>query len=311
MKVKKPKFWDYKRPNILSYLLAPFTFPIILNNLFRKTNNTKNQNIKTICIGNIYIGGTAKTPLTIKLYNILKKLDYKVATIKKYYANQNDENKLLSRDTHFYNLNTRSNSLNKAIKDNIKVAIFDDGLQDKTINYDLSFVCFNNDSGIGNGFLIPAGPLRENLNSIKNYDGVFLNGNEEDTSHFKKLIEKYNANIKIFETYYLPTNIKEFDQSNGYLIFSGIGNPSTFKKTLTKHKLNIVKTIEFPDHYQYTKKDIEKIKLQAKHLNAKILTTEKDFVKITDLDCAEIKFLKVDLVIKQEDKLINFIESKL
>ena len=311
MRVKKPKFWDYNKPNFLSYLLLPLTFPIIINNFFKKKNNSKYQNIKTICIGNIYIGGTAKTPLTIKLYKILGNLGYKTATIKKYYKDQNDENKLLSNTTHLYNMATRVKSLNEAIKDKIKVAIFDDGLQDKTIDYDLCFVCFNNDSGIGNGFLIPAGPLRENLSNIKNYDGIFLNGNEEDTFEFKRLINSYNANIKIFETYYLPTNIEELDRSSRYLIFSGIGNPNTFQKTLTKHKFNVVKSIEFPDHYQYTKENIEKIKLQAKNLNAKILTTEKDYVKIEELDCTEINFLKVDLVIKKEEELINFIKLKL
>ena len=311
MRVKKPKFWDYNKPNFLSYLLLPLTFPIIINNFFKKKNNSKYQNIKTICIGNIYIGGTAKTPLAIKLYKILGNLGYKTATIKKYYKDQNDENKLLSNKTHLYNMDTRVKSLNEAIKDKIKVAIFDDGLQDKTIDYDLCFVCFNNDSGIGNGFLIPAGPLRENLSNIKNYDGIFLNGNEEDTFEFKRLINSYNTNIKIFETYYLPTNIEELDRSRRYLIFSGIGNPNTFQKTLTKHKFNVVKSIEFPDHYQYTKENIEKIKLQAKNLNAKILTTEKDYVKIVELDCTEINFLKVDLVIKKEEELINFIKLKL
>ena len=311
MKVKKPKFWDYKKPNFLSYLLLPLTFPIIINNLFGKKNNSKYQNVKTICIGNIYIGGTAKTPLTIKLYKILRNLGFEVATIKKYYEGQNDENKLLSNKTQLYNLATRTKSLNEAIKDRIKVAIFDDGLQDKTISYDLSFVCFNNDSNIGNGFLIPAGPLREKLSSIKHYDGIFLNGNEEDTSQFKELIKRYNTNIKIFEAYYLPTNIEELDRSSKYLIFSGIGNPNTFQKTLMKLKLNIAKSIEFPDHYQYTKKNIEEIQIQAKKLGAKILTTEKDYIKIAEFDCAEINFLKVDLVIKQEEELINFLKSKL
>ena len=311
MKVKKPKFWDYNKPNFLSYLLLPLTFPIIISNFFRKRNNIKNENIKTICIGNIYIGGTAKTPLTIKIYKILKSLDYKTATIKKYYNDQNDENRLLNNSTNLYNLKSRSNSLQQAINDRIEVAIFDDGLQDKSINYDLSFVCFNNDCGIGNGFLIPAGPLREKLSSIKNYDGVFLNGNEEDTSQFKKLIKKYNANIKIFETYYSPLNIDELDKSCKYLVFSGIGNPSTFEKTLKKHKLQIIKKIEFPDHYKYTEKDIKKIKLQAKNLDAKILTTEKDYVKITKFDFTEINFLKVDLFIKEKEELINFLNSRL
>ena len=73
IKLKKPKFWDYKKPNFLSYLLLPLTFFVIISNFFlnlRKKNNI-GLNLKKICIGNIYIGGTGKTPLSIKIYQIL------------------------------------------------------------------------------------------------------------------------------------------------------------------------------------------------------------------------------------------------
>ena len=77
MKVNKPKFWDLKKPNYISYLLLPFTLPIIINNFFlRFKKNIKYNDIKTICVGNIYVGGTAKTPLTIKLNQILKEVEF-------------------------------------------------------------------------------------------------------------------------------------------------------------------------------------------------------------------------------------------
>jgi len=85
MKLKKPKFWDYQSPNFLSYILLPLTFPVIINNflLNLKKNIKENHKPKKICIGNIYVGGTAKTPLTIKIYQILNNLNIKTATIKK------------------------------------------------------------------------------------------------------------------------------------------------------------------------------------------------------------------------------------
>jgi|TARA_B110001452_G_scaffold114347_1_gene94865 tetraacyldisaccharide 4'-kinase len=307
MKIKKPTFWDYKQPNFLSYLLLPFSLPIIINNLFLdlKKNEKKNQATKNICVGNIYIGGTAKTPLSIKIDQILKDLNFKTATIKKFYKDQADEQKILSKKTKLYCFKTRQKALNEAIKDEVEVAIFDDGLQDRSINYDLKFVCFNNITWIGNGLLIPAGPLREKLKSILKYDAIFLNGNDENTSKLKLEIRKYNKKIEIFETYYRPINIKEFDKNEKYLIFSGIGNPDSFKKTLIKNKLHIIKEFKFPDHHKYTFKDINKIKLAAKTLNAKILTTEKDYVKLpNDVD---IKFLEIELAIKQENRLINFL----
>ena len=311
MKLKKPKFWDYKRPNFISYLLLPFTFPLIINNFFLKfeKKNNINQKTKTICIGNIYVGGTAKTPLTIKIYQILTALNFKTATIKKFYANHIDEQKMLSEKTKLYCFKKRKIALNKAIKDDVDAVIFDDGLQDRSINYDLKFVCFNNIKGIGNGLLIPSGPLREKIKSITKYDAAFINGNEIDNSNLKFLIKKYNQNIKIFESYYKPTNINQFNNEQRYLIFSGIGNPEGFKDILIRNEFNIIEEIIFPDHYNYNQNEIDKIKLQAKNLNAKIITTEKDYSKINPDN--EIKFLQIELNIKNEIDLINYLKSNI
>lgn len=310
MKLKKPKFWDYQSPNFLSYILLPLTFPVIINNflLNLKKNIKENHKPKKICIGNIYVGGTAKTPLTIKIYQILNNLNIKTATIKKFYKNHYDEQKMLSEKTILYCEKTRIAALNKAIKDRVNVAIFDDGLQDKSINYDLRIVCFNNIKWIGNGFLIPAGPLREKINSISKYDLAFLNGNEKDNSNLKLLLKKYNANIEVFESNYKVLNIKQFNINEKYIIFSGIGNPDSFKQTLISNNIKITKEIIFPDHHNYTQKDIDYIRLQARQFNSKILTTEKDYTKIKSYKNDDIKYLKIELDIKNEDKLIDYLK---
>ena len=310
MKLKKPKFWDYQRPNLLSYFLLPLTLPIIINNLFLSLKkHTKKIKPKKICIGNIYIGGTAKTPLTIKIYQILNKLNIKTGTIKKFYKGHYDEQEMLSEKTKLYCEKSRIQALAKAIQDNIDVALFDDGLQDRSINYDLKIVCFNDLKLIGNGFLIPAGPLREKINSISKYDMAFINGNEVDNSKLKLLLKSYNANIEIFETNYKAINIKEFNINDEYMVFSGIGNPESFRQTLINNNIKITKEIIFPDHYNYTHKDIDQIKYQAKKLNLKILTTEKDYIKIKSIDNNDIRYLKVELDIKNEDRLINHLKK--
>jgi len=310
MKLKKPKFWDYQSPNFLSYILLPLTFPVIINNflLNLKKNIKENHKPKKICIGNIYVGGTAKTPLTIKIYQILNNLNIKTATIKKFYKNHYDEQKMLSEKTILYCEKTRIAALNKAIKDKVNVVIFDDGLQDKSINYDLRIVCFNNIKWIGNSFLIPAGPLREKINSISKYDLAFLNGNEKDNSNLKLLLKKYNANIEVFESNYKVLNIKQFNINEKYIIFSGIGNPDSFKQTLISNNIKITKEIIFPDHHNYTQKDIDYIRLQARQFNSKILTTEKDYTKIKSYKNGDIKYLEIELDIKNEDKLIDYLK---
>jgi len=203
---------------------------------------------------------------------------------------------------------TRIAALNKAIKDKVNVVIFDDGLQDKSINYDLRIVCFNNIKWIGNGYLIPAGPLREKINSISKYDLAFLNGNEKDNSNLKLLLKKYNANIEVFESNYKVLNIKQFNINEKYIIFSGIGNPDSFKQTLISNNIKITKEIIFPDHHNYTQKDIDYIRLQARQFNSKILTTEKDYTKIKSYKNGDIKYLEIELDIKNEDKLIDYLK---
>tara|TARA_B100000795_G_scaffold254482_1_gene225430 strand:+ start:3884 stop:4822 length:939 start_codon:yes stop_codon:yes gene_type:complete len=312
MKLKKPSFWDYKKPSFISYLLLPFTLPLIINNFFLDFKPKKsNKEIKSICVGNLYVGGTAKTPLTIKINEILTKINLRTATIKKFYTDQIDEQKLLEKKTKLYCFKNRKKAIKEAIKDGVDVAIFDDGLQDLAIEYDLSFVCFNNLTWIGNGFLIPAGPMREKLKSLRKYDAVFLNGNGENVSRLKILIKKFNKKIKIFETYYKVKNINKFKKKEKYLIFSGIGNPESFKKTLTKNNFNIIEEVIFPDHYQYSASDINNIKKLAKELNAKIITTEKDYVKINSRDNKEINFLEIVLFLKKEKELINFIKKNI
>ena len=102
MNFKKPNFWDKKKPNLLSYLLIPFTIPLRINNFILKFKNIKKTDkIKSICIGNIYLGGTGKTPSTIKIYNICKKFNQKTVVGKKYYRSQLDEQIILRDKTNF------------------------------------------------------------------------------------------------------------------------------------------------------------------------------------------------------------------
>ena len=312
MKFKKPNFWDLKKPSLISNILLPFTIIFKLNNfLLNLKSKKKPQKIKTICIGNIYIGGTGKTPTTIKLFQILKKLTDNLSTAKKFYKSQNDEQIILKRKTNLITGLNRNEIINKAVKAKKELLIFDDGLQDKNINYDLQFVCFDSIKWIGNGRLIPAGPLREKLSSLKKYDGVFLKNIDDKSSYIINSIEAINSKIKIFITNYKINNLNQFDKNDNFLIFSGIGNPENFKELLTNNNFNVIKEIIFPDHFQYKKQDIENILKIADNLKAKIITTEKDYVKIKDFNYSDIKFLELDLKIENEENLLNFIKKKI
>jgi len=309
MILKKPKFWDYNKPNIFAYILSPVAYLIKLINFFLKTSKPRKFRIKTICLGNIYVGGTGKTSLSIAINKILNQKNIKSCFIKKFYKNQIDEQKLLKNYGKLFLYKKRVEAVKQAENENFEIAILDDGLQDKSIDYDVKFVCFNNINWIGNGMTIPAGPLRESVNNLKIYKNIFLNGNLENIEKLKVEILKINPNINIHIGKYEPLNLNEFSKNDKYLIFSGIGNHQTFVKMIKNYGLNIFKDHEFPDHYKYTDKDINNILNEANDLNCKIITTEKDYLRINaeKKSLSNINFIKSELKIIDEKKLIECI----
>ena len=312
MILKKPKFWDYKKPNFIAYLLLPFSYIVhIYNNLNLKKKISFYGKIKTICVGNIYVGGTGKTPLSIKIIKILNNSNIKTCFIKKEYSNQLDEQKLLSSNGKLFCKKNRVIATNDAFKENFDVAIFDDGLQDKNIKYDINIVCFNEKTEVGNGCLLPAGPLRESIQNLKKYDAVFLNGNNINESDFEKKIKKDFPHIKIFKSTYSIKNLHELDTKEQYLVFAGIGNFDSFIDMLKKNNFIILDTIAYPDHYNYSQSDIKKILEIAKLKKAKIITTEKDYIKIAEEYKNEIKAIKIELNIANENKFNDFLNERL
>ena len=130
MNFKKPKFWDYKKPNTLAYLLLPISYLLKLIRLFKIKSKIKRSKIRTICIGNIYLGGTGKTSLSIKINEILSKKKIKTCFVKKFYSTQFDEQKLLESRGKLFTSPKRIDAINIAENEGYDVAILDDGLQD-------------------------------------------------------------------------------------------------------------------------------------------------------------------------------------
>ena len=307
MKLIKPKFWKTK--NFISLILYPLSAVTFLINSIKKFSIRKTFEIKTICIGNIFIGGTGKTSLAIEINELLRN-KFRTVFIKKNYKNQIDEINLLNNKGKIISSSNREEALLAASKKKYQVAILDDGLQQKNINYNLRIACFNSEYGLGNEFTLPAGPLRENLSVIKNYDLIFLNGEKNN----KKILSKFksiNKDLKIFEGKYKPLNLKKFNLKKKYLMFCGIGNPHEFEQTLIKYKFNVSKKIIFPDHHKFSNIDLKKLNYNASRGNLTLITTEKDFFRLNKAQRKNIKFLKIKLEIKNREKLKKILISKL
>ena len=307
MRLIKPKFWETK--NLISFILYPLSSITFLINNTKKFCIKKNFKIKTICIGNIFIGGTGKTSLAIEINKLLEK-KFRTIFIKKNYENQLDEINLLNNKGKIISSNNRENALLTAVNKKYQLAILDDGLQQKNINYDLKIACFNSEYAIGNEYMLPAGPLRENLKEIKNYDLIFLNGEKKNSKLLSKL-RSIDKKLKIFQGIYKPLNLTNFDLRKKYLMFCGIGNPHEFEKTLIKYKFNISKKIIYPDHYKLTNTDLKQLLDKAKKENLVLVTTEKDFFRLNKSQRKNIKFLKIKLEIKDKKNLKKILISKL
>lgn len=306
MNLKKPKFWDYNTLSIWSIILIPFTFTYLLILWIIKIINTsKKFKIPIICVGNIYLGGTGKTPLSIEIFNILKNFNKNPAFVKKPYLYLEDEIKMLKASGKVFTEKKRVSSISLSINDNHDVVILDDGFQDFSIKPDIAILCFNSKQLIGNGLVIPSGPLRENLSSIKRADCVVINGSE--SLSFEKKLKKINSSIKVFYSNYKIKNLDRF-QDKKVVAFAGIGNPQNFFDLLKENNIKLKETFSFPDHHNYSLKDFNNISKGKEDVI--LLTTKKDYFRITDKK-KNLYCLEVDLEIKDKDGFINLIKNKL
>ena len=306
MKIYKPEFWDKNYPTIYSILLLPVSYfyqiIIFIKNLFVKKISFS---IPVICVGNIYIGGTGKTPISIKCKELLSEI-CKPVIIKKNYKNHIDEIELLKKNSKVIVSDSRRLGIEEAINKNFNFVILDDGYQDNSIKKDLNLVCFNNEQLVGNGFTLPSGPLRESLSKIKNCNIVLINGKKNN--EFEDKLKKYNVSLKFF---YFNYYLKNFDElKNRKLVcFAGIGNPENFFNLLKANRLNVIKEIKFPDHYNYSDDDLENLlKIEEKY-NGKLVTTEKDFLRISKFKRKRFSFIPIKVNIDREEEFLKHLSK--
>ena len=309
MKFKKPKFWDYRRVSFLSVLLYPFSLIYLLSFFLIKIfENRKKFQIPTICIGNIYLGGTGKTPLAREVFNIIKSFQKNPAYIKKSYDYLHDEIKMLKKTGKVYTSKNRGESISLSMANNHDVAILDDGFQDFSIKPNFSILCFNSKQLIGNGFVLPSGPLRENFKSIERANCIVINGCK-NLKFENKINESLGRDKKIFIFYskYRIENIENF-QNREITAFAGIGNPQNFFELLKDNNLQVKRSLSFPDHHKYSQNDFNEI---LKDKSNKLVTTEKDYFRMSDEHKKLCDYVEVSLEIQNKEKFKNLIKKYL
>lgn len=264
--------------SILYFIVSQFVF--IFRHFWQKDSK-----IPVICVGGLLAGGVGKTPI---VQEIAKKIN--TAIVMRGYRG-GDEAKMLKRSgLSVITGSNRIQSIKKAKKSGFKLVVMDDGFQNPTIKKDVSILVFNSEIGIGNGFVLPAGPLREPLYTINRADAIIITG--KNPSILKRKFEKYNKPIFFAKNKtIIPKEVRKF------IAFAGIGYPQKFFNSLS---ISPIKTFSFPDHYNYTNNDVKKLLLLAEKNKAKLLTTEKDWVRLSSNVRKQIYFAQLETIISPE-----------
>lgn len=321
--MKTPSFW-YRtldtKASLIETLLTPFSSLYTLGAEIHRASKTPFKSpIPVICIGNLNAGGSGKTPTAIALLKLIRSynLAKKPFFLTRGYGGKITGPILVDPDTHTFRdvgdealLLTRHGptivsadrlkGAELARQNGADLIIMDDGLQNYDLLQDIKVAVVDGQMNFGNEKTIPAGPLREPLKTGLEKVDFFV------------LINKQNKTIPtskpIFETT-LNTSAKLCDK-RPWIAFAGLGYPEKFftylKNTLN---LNIVETIPFPDHHIFTANDIQNLETRAKEKNAKLLTTEKDFVRIPA--GTEIQTVPIQLTWNDEDNLVKLLRIKL
>ncbi len=281
--MKTPK-WFLKR-SLLSWSLLPLSLMYLIGsktvfNLRKKHEYVSKRQV--ICFGNILSGGVGKTPI---VRQVAKFFDAPVVMRgykkSKETGDIGDEAKMLSNDGILVHVGNRKSNLILLNKQKSKSPIImDDGFQNSSIKKDVSVLVFDEGIGFGNGFLLPAGPLRETKSAIERADAIIVIKRKNVAPGFA-----LPTNIPVFNAY--NKEICPYDEDVDVIAFAGIGYPEKFFDNVPAH---IVEKISFPDHYQYTDSDIKNLFEKAAEKNAKLLTTEKDWVRLPDWAKKDIRF---------------------
>ena len=305
---------DLNTRGVVNYLLWPVSGVFYVLSKIRRALyhlgifRTNRFKVPVVVVGNITVGGSGKTPVVIKLVEYFKQQGRQVGVVSRGYGGSHsnasllvnadtsalvsgDEPLLIATQTGVPVMVNKCRS--QAVQDLIErhqvdVVISDDGLQHYAMDRTVEISVVDGHRRFGNGFFLPAGPLREPLSRHKNVDFVINNG-----SVFPGEI---SAQIKPINFVHLITGEKKpldfFNQKACHGV-AGIGHPQRFFQTLTQLGVEVQKH-EFTDHYQYQSKDLE---FDDNH---PIIMTAKDWVKCRDFANDKMYYLEIDLDISED-----------
>jgi tetraacyldisaccharide 4'-kinase len=303
--MREPDFWndDGRRGKLAKAALRPVGWAYAAAVRYKAANaKPYRSSAKVICVGNLTAGGTGKTPISIAIARALIERQRKVRIITRGYGGRvrgpavvhpkadsasevGDEALLLAAAAPVIVARDRAEGAKLAEQKGVDIIVMDDGHQNFTLAKDLSLIVVDSELGFGNGRILPAGPLREPVESgLARADAIVLTGDGE-------------INFPAFDKPVLRAHLVPVDvlglEGKRVIAFAGIGRPMKFFDTLRRLGADIVEEHAFPDHHVYSPDNMGKLRHQAHSGNAILITTEKDFVRLPPAQRLDVRYLPV------------------
>ena len=297
--MREPRFWQQSRNGSVSLMprmLAPVAYLWgTAGRIKRYFANTERAAVPIICIGNLTAGGTGKTPVALTIAERLLKSGEAVHFLTRGYggsehgplqvdrtrdtaAHVGDEPLLLAALAPTWVSVDRAEGAAAAARAGATVIIMDDGFQNPSLQKDFSLLVVDAQAGVGNGRLIPAGPMRERMaDALKRTNAVLIVGRGHAADGLAARAS--NSGLPVLRGILRSMDAPDLDNVP-VLAYSGIGRPAKFHATLRELHADIVGIENFSDHHNFTEGDARKLLIRAQDLKARLITTEKDYVRL-------------------------------
>ncbi|MEC8642503.1 MAG: tetraacyldisaccharide 4'-kinase [Pseudomonadota bacterium] len=292
--MKTPAFWSHRGAAAIA--LLPLTLLWRAGGALKQaTARPHKPAIPIICVGNLTAGGTGKTPLVGWLADRMRERGWQPAILTRGYGGSASGPLWVDPDTHDAGFcgdeplmladgrpvmvarDRAAGARTIAAGGTYDLIVMDDGMQNPTVQRTLTIGVFDGGSGVGNGWLIPAGPLRTPLASgLRQLDIAVINGADET-----KLTPRLSHKMPVFDAALRPeASVIEALADTPLLAFAGIGRPARFFAGIEAIGGQIAKRLSFADHHPYSQQDLAQIQEDAQRHGAEMITTQKDWMRL-------------------------------
>ena len=324
-----PNFWleTKHKQSLYPYLLYPISICwMALGKLKIQLTSSYQSPLPVICVGNLTVGGNGKTPTALKIRSLLGDLGYKPHIVSRGYKARikgphlvdptrdsfrevGDEALMMASQGPTWISQNRSAGVKAAANSGANVIVLDDGFQNFSIKKNLSVLVIESSTGFGNGYLIPAGPLREKISTgLKRADIIITIGSPPTQKTFKSK-HLFLKKLPLIEGRLVPKKNSLNLKGKTIIAFAGIAHPEKFRTTLEEVGAIIIKFKAFANHKAFEIQQLNKLLSEARKKEAILVTTEKDFVRIPSKLQSYFNVLEVNLEIENEKFLIKKLKA--